>query len=94
MNVQGKKIWHLAMLRLSAHEMAALMLLRYAPVEAGAEDPDMAALRDAGLAELLGRESGKPTISITRKGNEVLQMLGATIGQEGVPGRAAIPDVL
>lgn len=93
MNVSSKERWQPAMPRLSAHEMAALMLLCYAPVEAGAEDPDMTALRDAGLAELLERESGKPTISITHKGNEVLRMLSTRITQQDQPGRLAIADV-
>ena len=36
--------------RLSTHEMAALMLLGYSTVKLEVEDPDMIALQDAGLA--------------------------------------------
>jgi hypothetical protein len=93
MNVSIKERWQLAMPRLSAHEMAALMLLRYAPVEAGTEDPDMTALREAGLAELLGRESGRPTIWITRKGSEVLRILGMLVACGNFPERLATADV-
>ncbi|WP_429580016.1 hypothetical protein [Paraburkholderia youngii] len=46
--------------RLSAHEMAALMLLGHAPVKVDVEveDLDMTALHDAGLAQRIEREPG------------------------------------
>jgi hypothetical protein len=68
--------------RLSAHEMAALMLLGYAPVEVGGENPDLAALSEAGLAERNDSETGPQQFLITRKGKEMLGMLSAMIVQE------------
>jgi hypothetical protein len=62
---------------LSAHEMAALMLLGHAPVVVERETPDMAALRDAGLAEVVGQESGHPRFRITWCGEAVLRSLRA-----------------
>ncbi|AOJ03609.1 MULTISPECIES: hypothetical protein [Burkholderia] len=68
--------------RLSAHEMAALMLLEHAPVEVERGTLDMTMLRDAGLAELIDREKGKPKFSITRKGKVMLRILSELITRE------------
>ncbi|MGU7770713.1 hypothetical protein ACV229_11095 [Burkholderia sp. MR1-5-21] len=67
---------------LSAHEMAALMLLDHAPVEVEMGTLDITALCDAGLAELIGMEAGEPKFSITRKGKTVLRILTALIANE------------
>ncbi|QBR04363.1 hypothetical protein [Paraburkholderia pallida] len=63
---------------LSAHEMAALMLLSYAPIEVESETPDMTALRDAGLAEVIGQDTAKARFSITWDGEVVLRSLRAS----------------
>ncbi|WP_241022169.1 hypothetical protein [Burkholderia sp. Ac-20353] len=68
--------------RLSAHEMAALMLLEQAPVEVERGTLDMTMLRDAGLAELIDRDNGDPKFSITRKGKVMLRMLSEWITHE------------
>ncbi|AOK48671.1 hypothetical protein WT60_05340 [Burkholderia sp. MSMB617WGS] len=70
--------------RLSAHEMAALMLLEHAPVEIERGTLDMTMLRDAGLAELIDREKGAPKFSITRKGKVLLRILSELIPRESV----------
>lgn len=62
---------------LSAHEMAALVLLRYAPIESRMRTPDVVALHSAGLAELIESESGEYRFAITNEGNAVLRALGA-----------------
>jgi hypothetical protein len=62
---------------LSAHEMAALVLLCHAPIESRMTSPDVVALQKAGLAELLEPEIGESRFAITREGNAVLQALGA-----------------
>ncbi|WGS44439.1 hypothetical protein LFL97_27995 [Burkholderia sp. JSH-S8] len=63
--------------RLSAHEIAALMLLDQAPVAAEPGTLDLTALREAGLAELIETEAGGPEFSITRTGQAVLRILSA-----------------
>ncbi|PCE30112.1 hypothetical protein [Burkholderia ubonensis] len=68
--------------RLSAHEMAALMLLEQAPVEVERGTLDMTMLRDVGLAELIDRDNGDPKFSITRKGKVMLRMLSEWITRE------------
>ena len=78
--------------RLSAHEMAALILLSCAPVEIEAEDLDMAALRDAGLAQRIDRDCGRQEISIMREGREVLRVLNALTALEGVADGLPAPD--
>jgi len=60
--------------------MAALMLLGHAPVEVERETPDMTALRDAGLAEVVGQASGNPRFRITWNGEAVLRNLRALAG--------------
>jgi hypothetical protein len=78
--------------RLSAHEMAALMLLGYAPVELEVENPDMAALRDAGLAQRIDRETRSPEFSITHEGREMLLLLSMLPPLENAAVRPAGPD--
>lgn len=67
---------------LSAHEIAALMLLHHAPVAATIETLDIAALCEAGLAELIELASGVPQFSITRKGKVLLQILDDLIERD------------
>jgi hypothetical protein len=62
---------------LSAHEMAALVLLCHAPIDTKMETPDVVALQKAGLAELIESEIGEFRFAITREGNAVLRALGA-----------------
>jgi hypothetical protein len=62
---------------LSAHEMAALVLLRYAPIDSRFDDPDVTALLEAGLVELIHSASGGFQCAITQEGRAVLQALGA-----------------
>jgi hypothetical protein len=62
---------------LSAHEMAALVLLRYAPRDARLDHPDVAALLDAGLVELTPTADGEFRFALTPEGQAVLQALGA-----------------
>ncbi|WP_321949332.1 hypothetical protein [Paraburkholderia sp. J10-1] len=83
----------LGLLRLSAHEMAALMLLDYAPVEVDVEDPDMTVLRDAGLAQRTDHEPGRQEFSITREGIEMLRVLSMRTARKGIVGRPAPPGV-
>ncbi|MCS3397765.1 hypothetical protein [Burkholderia thailandensis] len=63
--------------------MAALMLLEHSPVEIEQGTLDMTALRDAGLAELIDRETGEPKFSITRKGKVLLRILSERVPREG-----------
>jgi hypothetical protein len=62
---------------LSAHEIATLMVLLQAPVDAVAATPDVAALREAGLAQVVDAGQGKVSFAITDEGNAVLRVLGA-----------------
>jgi hypothetical protein len=62
---------------LSAHEIATLLLLLSAPVEAMAATPDVIALREAGLVQLVASERGEARFALTAEGNAVLRVLGA-----------------
>jgi hypothetical protein len=62
---------------LSAHEMAALVLLSHAPIDVRMETPDVVALQRAGLADLVESEIGEFRFAITREGDAVLRALGA-----------------
>jgi len=75
--------------RLSAHEMAALMLLGYAPVKLEVEDPDMIALQDAGLARRTEYDPGWQEFSITNEGRDMLRALDALNAPEDVTERLA-----
>jgi hypothetical protein len=61
---------------LSAHEMAALVLLCRGPKELRMRSPDVVALQEAGLAGLIEAEIGESRFAITSEGNAVLQALG------------------
>lgn len=72
---------------LSHHELATLLLLLHAPIDAHAK-PEIPMLREAGLVEQVsseagaepgaerGSEAGAPQIRLTPEGNAVLQGLG------------------
>ncbi|SDG22550.1 hypothetical protein [Paraburkholderia phenazinium] len=62
---------------LSAHEIATLLVLLQAPVDVMAATPDVAALRDAGLAQVVDAGPGNVRFAITEEGNAVLRVLGA-----------------
>jgi hypothetical protein len=70
---------------LSPHEVASLMLLAHAPVELAMGTFDMTTLRDAGFAELIAQELGKPKFFITRKGKAVLSVLSRWIARKDDP---------
>ena len=60
---------------LSHHELATLLLLLHAPIDAQAK-PEIPMLQEAGLVEQVSSEAGRDTIRLTREGNAVLQGLG------------------
>ena len=62
---------------LSAHEIATLLLLLNAPVEVVAATPDVVALREVGLVQLVASEQGEARFALTAEGNAVLRVLGA-----------------
>jgi hypothetical protein len=64
-------------LRLSAHEIATLLLLLHAPVDLIAATPDVISLRESELVHLVQSEQGQTMFAITDKGNAVLRILGA-----------------
>ena len=61
---------------LSAHEVAALLLLAYTSVEASAATPDIVALKDWGLASVTQCTEGE-RIVLTARGRAVLRRLKA-----------------
>jgi hypothetical protein len=62
---------------LSAHEIATLLLLLNAPVEMIAATPDVMALREVGLVQLVELEQGEARFALSAEGNAVLRVLGA-----------------
>ena len=60
---------------LSHHEIATLLLLLHAPVEAHAK-PEIPMLHEAGLVETIASDIGAPRIRLTEHGNAVLRELG------------------
>ena len=62
---------------LSAHEIATLLLLLNAPVDVMAATPDVMALREVGLVQLVASEQGEARFALTAEGNAVLRVLGA-----------------
>jgi hypothetical protein len=64
-------------LTLNAHELATLLCLRDASVLADAETPDVIALQDAGLVQVITSKDGDTTVSLTVDGKVLLRMLGA-----------------
>ena len=60
---------------LSHHELATLLLLLHAPVDASAK-PEIPMLQEAGLVEAVASEAGAPHIRLTPEGNAILRGLG------------------
>jgi hypothetical protein len=60
---------------LSHHELATLLLLLHAPIDAFAK-PEIPMLHEAGLIETVATEAGAPAIRLTQEGNAVLRGLG------------------
>jgi hypothetical protein len=61
---------------LSHHELATLLLLLHAPIDAYAK-PEIPMLREAGLVEQVASEAGgAEQIRLTAEGNAVLEGLG------------------
>lgn len=62
---------------LSHHELATLLLLLHAPIDASAK-PEITTLQEAGLVEQVPRDAaaGATQIRLTPEGNAVLQGLG------------------
>ncbi|HTR08058.1 MAG TPA: hypothetical protein VMJ11_15700 [Paraburkholderia sp.] len=60
---------------LSHHELATLLLLLHAPIEAHAK-PEIPVLQEAGLVEQVPDKAGATRIRLTTQGNAVLQGLG------------------
>ncbi|WJF92051.1 hypothetical protein QS306_14910 [Paraburkholderia bonniea] len=61
---------------LSHHELATLLLLLHAPIDASAK-PEIPLLQEAGLVEAADGEAGQARIRLTSEGNAVLRGLGA-----------------
>jgi len=59
----------------SHHELATLLLLLHAPIDAFAK-PEIPMLHEAGLVETVATEAGAPSIRLTLEGNAVLRGLG------------------
>ncbi|WP_042266747.1 hypothetical protein [Paraburkholderia heleia] len=60
---------------LSHHELATLLLLLHAPIDAHAK-PEIPMLQEAGLVEQVQDDAGDARIRLTSEGNAVLQGLG------------------
>jgi hypothetical protein len=60
---------------LSHHELATLLLLLHAPVDAMAK-PEIPMLQEAGLVEAVSSDAGAPHIRLTPEGNAILRGLG------------------
>jgi hypothetical protein len=60
---------------LSHHELATLLLLLHAPIDASAK-PEIPQLYEAGLVETVSSEAGASHIRLTSEGNAVLRGLG------------------
>jgi hypothetical protein len=60
---------------LSHHELATLLLLLHAPIDASAK-PEIPRLYEAGLIETVSGDAGSSHIRLTREGNAVLRGLG------------------
>jgi len=60
---------------LSHHELATLLLLLHAPIDAHAK-PEIPMLKEAGLVEQVPDTADAPRIRLTTQGNAVLQGLG------------------
>jgi hypothetical protein len=62
---------------LSHHELATLLLLLHAPIDASAK-PEIPQLHEAGLIETIAGDAGVSHIRLTSEGNAVLRGLGVT----------------
>jgi hypothetical protein len=60
---------------LSHHELATLLLLLHAPIDASAK-PEIPQLHEAGLIETISGEAGDAHFRLTPEGNAVLRGLG------------------
>lgn len=60
---------------LSHHELATLLLLLHAPIDASAK-PEIPQLYEAGLVETVSSDAGVARIRLTSEGNAVLRGLG------------------
>ncbi len=60
---------------LSHHEIATLLVLLHAPISANAK-PELPALQEAGLIEMVGSDADAPVVRLTADGNAVLRGLG------------------
>ena len=60
---------------LSHHELATLLLLLHAPIDASAK-PEIPQLHEAGLIETISGDAGASRIRLTPEGNAVLRGLG------------------
>ncbi|MGF6571386.1 hypothetical protein ABH945_003507 [Paraburkholderia sp. GAS333] len=60
---------------LSHHELATLLLLLHAPIDASAK-PEIPQLHEAGLIETVSGDAGASHIRLTHEGNAVLRGLG------------------
>ncbi len=60
---------------LSHHELATLLLLLHAPIDASAK-PEIPQLHEAGLIETVAGQEGASHIRLTPEGNAVLRGLG------------------
>ncbi|WP_144110383.1 hypothetical protein [Paraburkholderia sp. BCC1886] len=60
---------------LSHHELATLLLLLHAPIDASAK-PEIPQLHEAGLIETVAGDAGDSHIRLTPEGNAVLRGLG------------------
>ncbi|MDR5750897.1 MULTISPECIES: hypothetical protein [unclassified Caballeronia] len=61
---------------LSHHEIATLLLLAHAPIDALAATPDVASLQEYGYVETVAQDAGAVKVQLTEDGNAVLRGLG------------------
>ncbi|SAL11447.1 hypothetical protein AWB68_00015 [Caballeronia choica] len=61
---------------LSHHEIATLLLLWHAPIDAIAATPDVASLQEIGYVETVSQAAGEAEVRLTEDGNAVLRGLG------------------
>ncbi|EUC18435.1 hypothetical protein [Paraburkholderia hospita] len=71
---------------LSAHELATLFRLRTASVLTDVETPDVVALQEAGVVQVIILEDGDAALKLTVDGKVLLRMLGAEpVGNRSYP---------
>jgi hypothetical protein len=58
-------------LNVLAHEIATLLLLLNAPVDVMAATPDVMALHEVGLVQLIASEQGEARFALAAEGNAV-----------------------